>query len=219
MNDSDDEDDNEYGDLPDPEPPVKQSTMDTPVLHRSPQLCKINPCLENQVPCAQLLAETGCLCPGISGANEPPRAPLIKALLPITEGVDRGKVEIQWCAPASVVSGYRVVVEGSREVAQELKDGSRRALVGSVEVGTKVCVEAVNNAGHSEPSEFSCKRYDTPESSDHKMMTGVIGGGIALLLLLTITAVIIWRHKKHVKAKKDSSDGLGNPSYSAGEAL
>nr|XP_046261385.1 leucine-rich repeat neuronal protein 4 [Scatophagus argus]XP_046261386.1 leucine-rich repeat neuronal protein 4 [Scatophagus argus] len=195
-------------------PPKVVSSMRTPFLQREPQLCKYNPCLENQEPCAQLSARTGCLCPGISGSDVAPHAPRINVLMPITEGEDRGKVEVQWCAPSSVVSTYRVVIQGSEGEALEFQAASRRGLVGSLEAGTKVCVEAVNNAGHSIPSDFSCKRYDPPDSSDHKLLVGVIGGGVALILILIISAVILWRCKICQKAKRDSTDGLGNPSYS-----
>ncbi|XP_029297618.1 LRRN4 C-terminal-like protein [Cottoperca gobio] len=181
-------------------------------LHQAPQLCQYDPCLENQEPCDQISAKTGCLCPGVSGADEPPHAPRIQVLLLISKGDNIGKIEVQWCAPSSVVSGYRVVIQGSE--ALEFGNVSRRGLVGSLEVGTMVCVEAVNSVGYSTPSDFSCKRYDSPKSSDHKLLAGVIGGGVALLLLLIITAVILWKHQMRKKAKRDSADGLGNPSYS-----
>ncbi|KAM7417565.1 hypothetical protein PAMA_017281 [Pampus argenteus] len=203
----DDEDDHHSS------PPTALSPVNTSI---QPPLkpCKYNPCLENQEPCSKLLRRTGCLCPGISGADQPPQAPSIQGLLPVSEGDNRGKVEIQWCAPPSVVSKYRVMVEGREGDALEFGDGLRRGLVGSMEVGTKVCVEAVNHAGHSAPSDFSCKRYDLPESSDQKLLAGVIGGGVALFLLLIIAAVILWKHWMYKKAKRNSTDGLGNPSYS-----
>ncbi|XP_078116633.1 LRRN4 C-terminal-like protein [Sander vitreus] len=194
-------------------PPKVVHAVKTTLLQREAQPCQYNPCLENQEPCEQISAKTGCLCPGVSGVDEPPHAPIIQVLRPISEGDDRGKMEVQWCAPSSVVSGYRVVIEGSE--ALEFGEVSRRGLVGSLEVGTKVCVEAVNSAGHSPTSEFSCKRYTPPESSEHKLFAGIIGGGVALLLLI-IAAVILWNHQMRKKAKRDSADGLGNPSYTVG---
>ncbi len=194
-------------------PPEVLYPKRTTLLHQEPQLCQYNPCLENQEPCAQLAARTKCLCPGVSGADKPPHAPRIQDLLQVSEGNDRGKVEVHWCAPSSVVSGYRVVIEGRGGDALEFGEVSRRGVLGSLEVGTKVCVEAVNNAGHSTPSEFSCKRYDSPVP-DHKLLAGIIGGGVALLLLLIIAAVILWLYQMRKKAKRDSTDGLGNPSYS-----
>lgn len=207
----DDEEDDDDG-FDKPSPPPKVLVKKTTLLHQAPQPCDYDACSENQEPCDQISARLGCLCPGVSGANKPPHAPRIKVLQPVSEGDDRGKIEVLWCAPSSVVSGYRVVVEGSEDL--EFRDVSRRGLVGSLEVGTKVCVEAVNRAGHSAPSDFSCMRYEHIESSDHKLLAGVIGGGVALLLLLIIGAVIIWMHQMRKKAKRDSGDGLGNPSYS-----
>ncbi|XP_074504784.1 uncharacterized protein LOC141775376 [Sebastes fasciatus] len=211
---SDDDYEDDYGDEdhnPNHTPEV-QDKVNT-FLHQSPpQLCQYNPCSENEEPCEKISEKTGCLCPGVSGADVPPRAPRIQVLQPISGGDNRGKIEVQWCAPSSVVSGYRVVIEGSEGL--EFGGVSRRGFVESLVVGTKVCVEAVNSAGHSSPSEFSCKRYDLPESSDHKLLAGIIGGGVALLLLLIIAAVIFWQHQMRKKAKRDSADGLGNPSYS-----
>ncbi|KAM7389832.1 hypothetical protein PAMP_023786 [Pampus punctatissimus] len=204
----DDEDDHHSS------PPEVLFNVETSIHHRELQPCKYNPCLEKQEPCSKLSGRTGCLCPGLSGADKPPHAPRIQGLLPVSDGDNRGKVEIQWCAPPSVVSRYRVVVEGREGDALEFGDALRRGLVGSLEVGTKVCVEAVNHAGHSTPSDFSCKRYDLPESSDQKLLAGVIGGGVALFLLLLIAAVILWKHRMYKKAKRNSTDGLGNPSYS-----
>ncbi|XP_071313503.1 leucine-rich repeat neuronal protein 4 [Trachinotus anak] len=210
---SDDDDSDDYLDNHS-SPPEVLAPVSVPLSHKGPQPCQYNPCLENQEPCPQLSAQTGCLCPGLSGADEPPHPPTIQTLLPVSEGNNRGKVEVKWCAPSSVVSGYRVVVEGGDVDALEFGHPVRRGLVGSLEVGTKVCVEAVNKAGHSTPSEFSCMRYDPPESSEHKLLAWIIGGGAALLLLIIITAVILWKHKVCQKGKGDSTDGLGNPSYS-----
>lgn len=190
----------------------------TPSLHQEFQPCQYDACLENQEPCAQLAEETGCLCPGLSGADEPPHAPRIQVLLPINEGDDRGKVEVKWCAPSSVVSGYRVVVQGQEGDALKVGNALRRSVVGFLESGTKICVEALNQAGRSSPSDFSCKRYDPPNSSDHHMLVWIIGGGV-LLLLLILVSVILWKRKTCHKGKDNATDGLGNPSYSAGETL
>ncbi|XP_070769468.1 LRRN4 C-terminal-like protein [Enoplosus armatus] len=213
--------DNNYGDEDEDDNPDRLSPppeglypVKTTLLQQAPQLCQHDPCLENQVPCALLLEKTGCLCPGVSGSDKPPHAPRIQGLLPVSEGRDRGKIEVQWCAPSSVVSMYRVVTEGSEGGAQQFEGVSRRGVVGFLDVGTKVCVEAVNNAGHSTPSDFSCMRYDPPKSSNHNLLAWVIGGGVALLLLLIIAAVIFWKYQMHQKAKRDATDGLGNPSYS-----
>lgn len=192
----------------------------TTVLQRRPELCHDNSCLENQEPCHQISSRTGCLCPGISGADQPPHAPRIKGLLPVSEGEHEGSVEVRWCAPLSEVSKYRVVVQGGDRPALEFSSVSRKGLIGSLEPGEKVCVEAVNLVGNSVPSDFSCLRYDpSASSSDHALLNGMIGGGIALLVVLIIIAVILTKYQVCQKAKRDSGDGLGNPSYSTGGTL
>ncbi|XP_070693148.1 LRRN4 C-terminal-like protein [Pempheris klunzingeri] len=208
----------DYGDYNDSSLPEVLTPVKTTILRQDP-FCQYDPCLEHQEPCSHLSAKTGCLCPGVSGADELPRPPLIKDLLPVSEGDNMGKIEVQWCAPLSVVSGYRVVIEGKEEEAQKFEDVLRRGVVGPLEVGTKVCVEAVNNAGRSPSSMFSCKRYELTGSSDHNLLAGIIGGGLTLLLLLIITAVILWKYQICQKAKRDSTDGQGNPSYSTGGTL
>ncbi|XP_024138721.1 LRRN4 C-terminal-like protein [Oryzias melastigma] len=203
-----------YGDNSDdsPNPDLEvRSSVRTPIFAEKPQYCKYDACLEDQEPCDQLAMKFGCLCPGMSGSEIAPHPPFIKALLPVTDGDNRGKIEVQWCAPSSEVTSYRVVVEGTNIPALEVGKASRKGLVGSLEVGTKVCVEAVNDAGQSTPSEFSCKRYDHTGSSGHELLALVIGGGIGLLLLLIVTSVIFWKFQLCRKAKRPSSNRLGNP--------
>lgn len=208
--DSDEYEDDDYTDKHSPTPKVLTAVR-TNVLHQEPKPCQYDPCLENQKPCEE---QSGCLCPGLSRADEPPHPPRIKALLPVNAGENQGKIEVQWCAPSSVVFSYRVVVEGRDRGDLNFDAELRRGLLESVEVGTKVCVEAVNTAGSSTPSDFSCRRYDSPESSNHKVFAWVVGGGVVLLLLLVIAAVILWKHKMCQRPKRNAADGLGNPSYS-----
>lgn len=206
-------DDDEY-EYEDHSPSIVKASERPALVHQGPKFCQYNPCLENQEPCSVLAKNTGCICPGTSGPYEPPHPPRIQELLPVSHGGDKGKVEVKWCAPSSVVFGYKVVVQGREGQALEFKDTLRRGVIESLEAGTKVCVEAMNSAGHSTETEFSCRRYDPPKSSDHSLMLGVIGGGVALLLLVIIGAVISWKFQLCRKPKRDSSDGLGNPSYS-----
>lgn len=182
------------------------------------QLCQHNPCLEDQPPCDALAEQTKCLCPGVSGASEPPHPPRIHDLLPVKEGPDSGKVEVQWCAPSSEVTAYKVTIEGNGSPV-EFKDSKRRGVVGYLEVGTKVCVEAVNRAGHSSPSDYSCQRYDPPKTYDHSLMVGVLAGGAVLFLVIVIGAVLLCKYRICQRTKRDADDGLGNPSYSAAGTL
>ncbi|XP_008418607.1 leucine-rich repeat neuronal protein 4 [Poecilia reticulata] len=195
-------------------PSAKSPRLNSEVVNTP---CEYNSCLENQEPCEMIKAREGCLCPGVSDEDRPPHAPRIETLQPITTGENAGKIEVQWCAPDSVVSSYKVTVEGSGNDL-EFGDGARRATVGSLEVGTKVCVEAINKAGHSSYSDFSCKRYERPESLELQLLAGVIGGGIVLILLLIIVAVVLCRRKMCQKAQQESVSGLGNPSYKSERA-
>ncbi|XP_038142557.1 leucine-rich repeat neuronal protein 4 [Cyprinodon tularosa] len=192
------------GDYDDGFPPEVVTSQRSPRLS-SVNHCQYDPCLENQEPCESLKAKTGCMCPGKSGEDMVPHAPRIQALQPITEGENRGQIVVQWCAPNSAVSTYKVTIEGSEVTI--FKENHRRALVRSLEVGTKVCVEAVNSAGTSSPTDFSCKRYERPESSDHKLLAGVIGGGVAFILILLIVAIVLCRRQMCRKAKRESVVG------------
>lgn len=208
-----------YEEDPSPPPEVVLPARTT-ILKRSRQFCEYNSCLENQEPCAQIASRTGCLCPGVSGPNVPPHAPRLKEFWTVAEGEHIGSIEVHWCAPSSVVSKYRIVVEKSDRPAQEFSPVSRRGLVGYLEPGDKVCVLAVNNAGSSSPSEHSCSRYErNSSSSDSKLLIGLIGGGITLLVLIIVVSVILVKFKTCKKTKNGTGDGLGNPSFSTAGAL
>lgn len=210
----------EYDDYDYSTPPEVMFPAKTTLLRRSQEFCEYNPCLENQEPCAQTSSRTGCLCPGMSEANLPPRSPRLKDFSTVTEGEHIGSVEVHWCEPLSVVVKYRVVVEKSDKPALEFSHVSRRGLVGSLEPGDKVCVQAVNNAGSSSPSDYSCSRYEhDAHKSDHTLLVGVIGGGVALVALLIIVAVLLVKCKACKKMKDSAADGLGNPSFSTGGTL
>uniref|UniRef100_A0A3Q3B526 LRRN4 C-terminal-like protein n=2 Tax=Kryptolebias marmoratus TaxID=37003 RepID=A0A3Q3B526_KRYMA len=200
-------------------PEVVRASVRPPLMATRPKPCQHDACSENQEPCERLSADTGCLCPGRSGGDVAPHAPRIHLLLPITEGENAGKVEVRWCAPSSVVSSYRVIVEGRRDGTLRFGDSSRRGLIGALEGGVKVCVQAVNNAGESSPSQFSCRRFEDTEFSSHNLLALIICGGVAFILVLVAVAVILRRCQKRQKAKRHSADGLGNPSYSTEGAL
>lgn len=198
-------------------PPDEVFPAKTTVLRSSQQFCEYNSCLENQEPCTQIASRTGCLCPGVSGPNLPPHAPRLKEFLTVAGGEHMGSIEVHWCAPSSVVSKYKVVIEKRDGPALEFSHASRRGLVGSLEPGDKVCVLAVNNAGSSSPSEHSCGRYE--HNSDSKLLIGLIGGGIALLVLIMVVSVILVKFKACKKMKNGTGDGLGNPSFSKAGTL
>ncbi|KAL0973849.1 hypothetical protein UPYG_G00212020 [Umbra pygmaea] len=190
-------------------PPNQSKNTSAPTtVPKQHKPCEYHPCRDNQAPCSQLSFQTGCLCPGLSSGDMPPHPPHLLELLP---GPD-GKTKIRWCAPASVVSGYRVVIEHKNNGQHLFRPDSRSGVIGKLEAGVEVCVEAVNMAGNSAPSEHSCQRYNPPGTTNLALWAGVIGGGLGLLL--SLTALILWRRQTCRKAQGDPAEGLGNPSYS-----
>lgn len=168
------------------------------------ELCDYDPCRDQQIPCAQLSIESGCLCPGLSGPNVLPQAPHLNSVR--REG---SEVVVRWCAPASEVQQYRVTVE--LDTFQLFGEISRKGSLGNLVPGTKVCVEAINRAGTSIPSKYSCTRYEPMGNDTLALKAGLIAGGLTLLLLLSVVAFLLWRRKLHKEGS--SSEGMGNPSF------
>nr|XP_023698570.1 leucine-rich repeat neuronal protein 4-like [Paramormyrops kingsleyae] len=174
------------------------------------ELCDYDPCRDQQMPCTQLSLESGCLCPGLSGPNVLPQAPHLNSVR--REGAE---VVARWCAPASEVQQYRVTVElGTFQLFGEI---SRKGSLGNLVPGTKVCVEAINRAGTSTPSQYSCTRYEPKGTDTLALKAGLIAGGLTLLLLLSVVAFLLWRRKLHKDGS--SSEGLGNPSFNTEGSL
>lgn len=163
-----------------------------PHASEEPQPCDYNVCLEQQPPCDQLAASSGCLCPGVSLNREAPEAPTL-------DGVSKEGTEVvaRWCAPYSDVNYYMVTVGGQErlEVAQD----RRSVVVGQIESGVEVCVVAVNDAGGSTPGEGSCLIYEDSGDSSLALKAGLISGALGFLLLLAL-ALLIWRHRAERKA-------------------
>ncbi|XP_048885769.1 leucine-rich repeat neuronal protein 4 [Brienomyrus brachyistius] len=185
-----------------PETPMARASSRPAVLA---ELCDYDPCRDQQTPCTQLSFESGCLCPGLSGPNVLPQAPHLKSVH--REG---SEVVARWCAPASEVQQYRVTVEPG--IFQLFEEISRKGSLGNLVPGTKVCVEAINRAGISNPSKYSCTRYEPKGTDNLALKAGLIAGGLILLLLLSVVAFLLWRRKLHKEGS--GSVGLGNPSFS-----
>lgn len=179
-----------------------------------PRECEYDPCVVPKVPCSVIAAQTKCYCPGISGPDELPAAPEIKQLKQGTSGL----VEVHWCAPQSTVSYYKVITDGQEP--QTFNNSSRSGLVHGVNVGTRVCVVAGNNVGLSTESDTSCAHFEPHKSSRVLQMSGVIAGGIGLLVLAVVLAVVlVWRQRRGRKNGSMDGEGLRNPSYTTNETL
>nr|XP_020501868.1 leucine-rich repeat neuronal protein 4-like [Labrus bergylta] len=149
-----------------------------------PQRCDYDPCLESQIPCANLSITTGCLCRGVTLHNVAPEAPDLKSV-----SWEGSEVVVRWCAPYSYVTAYIVTVGG--EQSKKFGKGERSSGLGDVENVAEVCVSAVNDAGSSEES---CTMYQ-PRDSSLPLKAGLIGGALGFLLLLLL-AVLLWRHRR-----------------------
>ncbi|KAJ8405215.1 hypothetical protein AAFF_G00322060 [Aldrovandia affinis] len=179
-----------------------------PTRMSDPRPCDYDPCRDQQDPCTQLSALSGCLCPGVSGPRDRPEPPALGKVAQEGSGV-----VVAWCAPPSAVSSYRVVVDDGREPLV-LGERLRRAVLEEVQVGATVCVEALNDAGPSHPSPHSCAQYELQADDGLSLRAGVIGGGLAFLLLLSLAALLFWKFNTCRKPRGDR-EGLGNPSYSS----
>lgn len=155
--------------------------------------CDYNPCLESQIPCAQLAASTRCLCRGFTLHNVAPEAPELRSV-----SWNGSEVVIWWCAPYSHVTAYIVKIGGQER--QKFGKDQRRAGVGNIDHISEVCVVAVNEAG---VSDGSCKMYQFRDSS-LPLKAGLIGGALGFLLLLLLV-VLLWRHKRQRKQQASIS--------------
>lgn len=187
-------------------PPEKSRPQD-PSVKPIPQACDYNPCQDQQVPCAQLAMQNGCLCPGVTGPQQRPQPPSLEKI--VQEGSD---TVVTWCAPPSSVSSYRVVVDDGEVLV--FGERVRRAVVENLEAGMKVCVMAVNDAGTSSPLPSSCREYEPHGDGNLTLRAGVIGGGLGFILFLSLAALILWKFKTCQKSGSDR-EGLRNSSYSS----
>ncbi|KAG7484742.1 hypothetical protein MATL_G00053370 [Megalops atlanticus] len=177
----------------DEEDDLRPSPPPVPSQESSPVNCDYDQCLDQQPPCAELAAVSGCRCPGLSGPQEVPEAPFLQQV-----AQQGSEVAVHWCAPPSTVSRYRVVVDGWEPLV--FGGLSRKAMLSGVEAGAVVCVEAVNAAGVSSRTEMSCKPYQPQSGTSLALKAGLIGAGLGLLLLLSLVALLLWRHKARGKS-------------------
>jgi len=162
-----------------------------PTNRTNSQHCDYDACREEQTPCSQLAALTGCLCQGITLEAVVPEAPTLKTLTP--EGSAEGVVAVRWCAPYSLVTNYSVRVAGKERV--RVGGDRRHGNVEGLHHGDKVCVFAENGAGEGPGS---CMTYQAG-GVDASLRAGLIGGALGLLLL-GLLALLLWKYTRRRKS-------------------
>ncbi|XP_075401710.1 LRRN4 C-terminal-like protein [Tenrec ecaudatus] len=173
-----------------------------------PVLCDYDRCRHLQVPCKELqkAGPQACLCPGLSSPNQPPDPPRLGEVFRVAE---EGRAVVHWCAPASPVHQYRMLLwegRGAPQMGTPLNNTVRRAeLKGLAPGGTyMVCVVAFNQAGESTvpvaqdgeslvgpdfPPFGPCNRFTMPPRPRSLLHTAVgVGTGLALLSC----AALVW---------------------------
>ncbi|XP_062845083.1 LRRN4 C-terminal-like protein [Trichomycterus rosablanca] len=161
----------------------------------TPKPCHFDLCQDQQVSCHELAKATGCSCPGISGHFQPPDPPHLRIL----SSEAPGTVVVHWCAPASAVTHY-VVLVGGQDEGRQAGERTRLMDLGDIAPGTEVCVQAVNRAGISARGSLSCARFEPrgPESG-LALKLGLIGGAVVLAVVLVL-ALLTWRCRRRQKA-------------------
>uniref|UniRef100_A0A4W4EBN9 Uncharacterized protein n=1 Tax=Electrophorus electricus TaxID=8005 RepID=A0A4W4EBN9_ELEEL len=183
--------------------------------HLIPQECDYDPCVVHEVSCSEISARTKCYCPGLTGPQELPLSPQLRE---VKQGAS-GEAQVHWCAPLSIVTHYKLMVEGREGLPPVFGQFSRNGTVRGVKVGSRVCVVAVNDAGFSVETEMSCTQFMPQELSQGAVRAGVIAGSVGFLALLSLVALLLWRQKSCQKDRSLNAEGLGNPSYTINETL
>uniref|UniRef100_A0A672G2S4 Uncharacterized protein n=1 Tax=Salarias fasciatus TaxID=181472 RepID=A0A672G2S4_SALFA len=168
---------------------------------RTDQHCAFSPCAENQTPCSELAASTGCLCPGFTLHNAAPLTPDLRSVQ-----WNGSEVVLRWCAPYSHISSYVATVGGRQR--RTFEEGRRSGSLGRVDHISQVCLFAVNDGGESDAS---CKMF-YPRDRSLPLTAGLVGGALGLLLLVLL-AVLLWRHRKQRKQEASIS------AHNAAESL
>ncbi|XP_063058374.1 leucine-rich repeat neuronal protein 4 [Engraulis encrasicolus] len=165
----------------------------------------MKPCYEdicNDLPgaCHELQQKHHCSCPGVAqGPSALPETPVVMVWSSSGGGAAAESLEVRWCAAHSPNTNYRVLV-GGREVG--LFGELKRSMLGlrGVSGGQEVCVQAENEVGRSPLEGMACRVYEPPRGSPGlALRMGLIGGGVALALLILIVALLLWRRNSRRK--------------------
>ncbi|KAM6161161.1 LRRN4 C-terminal-like protein [Erethizon dorsatum] len=172
-----------------------------------PMPCDYDRCRHLQVPCEELQRAglVACLCPGLSSPAQPPAPPRLGEVRVVAED---SRAEVHWCAPASPVQHYQLLLwegTGVPHRGPPLNATIRRAELGGLRPGGAyvLCVVATNEAGESPvpglvgedpdtvafPNFGPCGRFSVPPRPG-TLVHAAIGVGTALALLSC--AALVW---------------------------
>ncbi|KAM5247260.1 LRRN4 C-terminal-like protein [Ctenodactylus gundi] len=156
--------------------------------------CDYDRCRHLQAPCAELqrAGPAPCLCPGLSSPALPPAPPRLGAVRVLAA---EGRAEAHWCAPASPVLAYHLLLRDAASARRgpPLNATVRRAGLGGLRPGATyvLCVTATNAAGESAvpdrgddagPDFGPCARISVPPPPA-TLLYAAAGVGAALALL------------------------------------
>ncbi|XP_060032375.1 LRRN4 C-terminal-like protein [Erinaceus europaeus] len=168
--------------------------------------CDYDHCRHLQVPCKELQKAHRCLCPGLT---RPEQRPLPPRLGEVSLQAEAGSALVHWCAPASPVHQYWLLLwadGGPPQKSPPFNSTFRRAEVKGLQAGStyNVCVVAANKAGESQeakplaeglgkgaggPAFGPCGRFTMPPRP-LSLVHAAVGVGTALALLSC--SALVW---------------------------
>ncbi|XP_077013152.1 leucine-rich repeat neuronal protein 4 [Tamandua tetradactyla] len=158
--------------------------------------CDYHPCKHLQTPCAELQRRVRCRCPGLSGEDAVPDPPKLQGVSEVTDT----SALVRWCAPNSVVRGYRIRYHAEGSPGNESEVGGVQAtarqhpLYGlAPATAYSVCVLAANRAGLSRPRagwRGACGAFTTKPSLALLLAALGAGGGLLLASTLLLSACL-----------------------------
>lgn len=162
--------------------------------------CDYHPCKHLQTPCAELQRRFRCRCPGLSGEDSIPDPPKLQGVSEMTDT----SMLVHWCAPNSVVHRYQIsyLAEGGsgNQSVMDIYATARQHPLYKLSPSTtyRVCVQAANRAGLSQPQtsgwKRSCATFTTKPSSV-VIFWGLCTSSGLLLVSTLVLSVCLWRQR------------------------
>ncbi|XP_078505644.1 leucine-rich repeat neuronal protein 4 [Lissotriton helveticus] len=171
-------------------------------------VCDYHPCRHLQKPCHEIQKVSMCYCPGLSADNVVPDPPRLRKVSEITDT----SVQINWCAPNSVVQRYQLVYqqEGSENltIIDNIYVTAREYTLYNLLPDTtyQACMITINKAGTSQEipklvSRIPCTKFKTRPSYIVILAALCITSGI-LLLAIIILSVCLYKQRKNTFVEK-----------------